>query len=508
MADSPVLVVGAGIGGLACAIDLAASGERVRLIEQSATAGGKARTLSVGNSEVDAGPTVLTMPWVFDELFDCAGADFREAVSLTRAEVLARHFWPDGSRLDLFHERRQSADAIGTAFGPASATSYLEFCEYARTMYEVAESSFLRSQRLGFTTMVRRFGLGGLTDLVRLDPHRTMWRALERHFRSAHLRQLFGRYATYVGSSPFEAPATLSLIAHVEEAGVYRAQGGVAALVSALVSLARSLGVEIAYGQTLDRVLVGGGRVTGALINGEFQAVRAIAFNGDVSAVVSELGESTARAVAPTPRHLRSLSAVTWAMEARVSGQALLHHNVFFAPDSRAEFHELFRKDSVPRHPTVYVCAQDRGDTDEPRTCERLLILVNAPANGDDPGRWIEQEGDRCTQTMQHALATMGLSLEPRAAVRTTPADYHRLFPATGGALYGPRLKGGLGMLSRSGAATKLRGLYLVGGSVHPGAGMPMAALSGRLAAEKIRGDRALIGRSAAVATNGITSTA
>lgn len=506
--DLSVIVVGAGVGGLACAIDLAAGGARVRVLERAAGPGGKARALEVGGVEFDGGPTVLTMPWVFDELFDAAGASFRAEVGLERAPLVARHAWRDGPPLDLYADRQRSADAIGEAFGAREARAYLDFCADGRRMYELSEAAFLRAQRPTLGGIARQFGAAGLGALARLDVHRTMWRALEQRFAAPRLRQLFGRYATYCGSSPFEAPGTLNLVAHVEAEGVYRARGGMRALVAALDRLARSLGVELLYGHGVERVLVERGRAAGVVAHGADHAADAVVFNGDVSALgAGLLGAPAARAATATPPEARSLSAVTWALRARATGFPLAHHNVFFADDYAAEFDAILRRHKVPDEPTVYVCAQDRGGDAPPSAEERLLVLVNAPATGDAPEHWNEPEKERCTNATLTLLRRAGLTLETSASAQTTPADYHRLFPATGGALYGPRSKGPLAALSRQAAASKVPGLYLAGGSVHPGPGLPMAALSGRLAAAQVRQDLASTGRSRPAATTGTTST-
>jgi 1-hydroxycarotenoid 3,4-desaturase len=501
-----VIVVGAGIGGLACAIDLAAAGYRVRVLERASTAGGKARTVRVGGVAMDAGPTVLTMLWVFDELFEAAGASFRDSVRLARADVLARHAWTDGTRLDLYADRQRSADAIGAQFGASEARAYLAFCEDGRRIYGIAERPFLRSARPTMGSVWRDFGAAGLAAFAKLDGHRTMARALEGRFASPKLRQLFGRYATYCGSSPYEAPATLNLIAHVEAEGVYRADGGTRGLISALERLAGSLGVEVRCNEDVTRVVVERGRATGVVAGTEEHAADAVVFNGDVSALGALVdGQSASAVTAPADR---SLSAVTWSMVARTSGFPLLHHNVFFSDDYPAEFNAILRGDGVPAVPTVYVCAQDRGDSEIEGADERLLVLANAPASGDRPERWGEAERERCTTVTLNLLRRSGLTLEPSATLQTTPADFHRLFPGTGGSLYGPRSTGPLSALSRQGASSKVPRLYLAGGSVHPGSGLPMAALSGRRAAEQVRADLGSTGLSRRTATSGTTSTA
>jgi 1-hydroxycarotenoid 3,4-desaturase len=504
-----VVVVGAGIGGLASAVHLALAGCRVRMFEQALRVGGKVRAVDVAGQAVAAGPTVLTMPWVFDELFDAAGASFRQQVHLERAELVARHSWTDGTRLDLHADRARSAEAIGQAFGAGEARAYLAFCEETRRIFETVEHPFLRAQRPTLASLVDHARAEGVRALASIDALRSMWRVLERRFADPRLRQLFGRYATYCGSSPFEAPGTLNLVAHVEAEGVYRVAGGLPTVARALADLAAMLGVEVSCGCAVDRIVVEGGRAVGVSRDGSFHPADAVVFNGDVSALGGGLlGSAVERAAPASSVNDRSLSAVTWSVVGRARGFPLVHHNVFFSADYAGEFDALRKRRAMPGEPTVYVCAEDRGDAATSDGDERFLVLVNAPATGDVAGAWGEAAVERCGGATWNMLARHGLALEANEQVVTTPKTFHRLFPATGGALYGPAARGALSPFSRAGAASKVPRLYLAGGSVHPGAGVPMAALSGKLAAACVLRDLGSIARSLPVAIGGTTSMA
>jgi 1-hydroxycarotenoid 3,4-desaturase len=496
-----VIVIGAGIGGLATAVALAAQGVPVTVLERAAVPGGKMREVQVGDARIDAGPTVFTMRWVFEALFALAGTSLDAELQLARAEVIARHAWDDSGHLDLFADLDRSADAIGRFSGAREARGFLAFSDEARRIYRTLKGPFISSAKtnpLGLTQRVSRQGLGGMLNI---KPYGTLWQALGKHFQDPRLRQLFGRYATYAGSSPFLSPATLMLIAHVEQDGVWLVEGGMHQLAVTLSRLAARHGAEIRYGTEVAAINVQRGRVTGVQLagaDGERLATDAVVFNGDVSALgAGLLGAEVTRAAPPTAPAERSLSALTWNLVATTSGLPLVRHSVFFCDDYPAEFNDIFSRHRLPQAPTVYVCAQDRGasvaaDAAELEgRAERLLLLVNAPAIGDSYN-FSAADVERCRDDAYALLARCGLHLaHPESAARaTSPSDFEQLFPATGGALYGRASHGWQASFKRPGARSKVRGLYLAGGSTHPGAGVPMAALSGQQAAQAVLKDR------------------
>jgi 1-hydroxycarotenoid 3,4-desaturase len=505
---SQIAIVGAGIGGLAAAVDLAARGHRVIVLERAAAPGGKMRQVMVGDAAIDAGPTVFTMRWVFEELFAAAGAALSDHLTLTPADVLARHAWNGHERLDLFADVAKSADAIGRLSGAGEARGFLAFCARSRRIYQTLERPFIRAPLPTTLSLVRA---AGLRDMLRIAPFASLWQALGEHFHDPRLRQLFGRYATYAGSSPFLAPATLMLIAHVEREGVWLVAGGMHRLAVALAKLAAAHAAELRYGAHVAGIELAGGHVAGVrLADGERIAADAVVLNADVAALATgRFGAEVAGAVPAAPA-TRSLSAVTWAMTARTDGFALSRHNVFFGPDYAREFDDQFARQRLSGQSTVYVCAQDRdagGHAPHPGA-ERLFCLVNAPAVG-DARPFGSEEIAQCTEQMLGRLRHCGLTLHRSEApmVVTTPAEFERLFPATGGALYGPAVHGAMASFRRPGARSRMPGLYLAGGSTHPGAGVPMAALSGRLAAASLHADLASTARLHPMATRGGTST-
>jgi 1-hydroxycarotenoid 3,4-desaturase len=505
MVADQVIIVGAGMGGLACAIELAAAGAQVTVVERTSRPGGKMREVRVGDARIDTGPTVLTMPWVFEHLFQRAGARLQDHVHLQKAGILARHAWADGTRFDLHADRTRSAEAIGTLSGAASQRGYLAFCDHAQQIYETLKDTFLTQPANGPMGLSQRIGLGRMDRLMALRPFDTLWEALGPYFPDPRLRQLFGRYATYCGSSPYLAPATLMLIAHVEQAGVYMVAGGMQRLADAMETVARDCGVTFLYGHGAERLLMRHGRASGVVLDdGRSLEAGAVVINADPASL---LAARDRRAEAASGA--RSLSAVTWAMTARTSGLPLVRHNVFFSDDYAAEFDALFVRGAIPEKPTVYVCAQDRDESGTaPAGAERLLLLINAPANGDTKPL-TPKEIRACEARVTKLLASCGLDVTPdqEPAVVTTPWHFNGLFPGTGGALYGRATHGWSAAFQRPQARTSMPGLYQAGGGAHPGAGVPMATLSGQLAARKLISDRGSMRRFRPGATVGGTST-
>lgn len=483
--DHHVVVIGAGIGGLVAALQLAQRDLHVTLVEAMDAPGGKMRQPLVDGAPIDSGPTVFTMRWIFEQIYESAGRKLDEELTLTSLPVLARHAWNARERMDLFADPNASREAIARFAGPSEAARFMQFCRQAREVYDTLEGPFIRSQSPTLVSMAGDLGMKGLAVLASLGPMSNLWDSLGQHFHDSRLRQLFARYATYCGSSPWQSPATLMLVTQVELDGVWSVQGGMHALAQSLANLAQQRGVEIRYRSPCSEIEREGDSVSGVrLANGERISADSVVFNGDVSALSQNLlGPKVRRAASALSPGKRSLSAVTWSINAETSGFPLERHNVFFQSDYRSEFTDIFSRARLPQTPTVYVCAQDRGINDAAPDRDRLLVLVNAPAEGSHT--LTESEIDACESHSFSHLARCGLTINrtPQNCLRTTPSDFHQMFPGSGGALYGMATHGWMSAFARSGAKSRIPGLYLAGGSVHPGPGVPMAAMSGQLAA-------------------------
>jgi len=481
------------MGGLAAALDLSARGLEVIVVERGHAPGGKIRQVPAGGAAIDAGPTVLTMRWVFDALFADAGTRLDDEVGLHRADLLARHAWSDTERLDLFADHERSAEAIGGLAGADEARRYRRFCRHAARTFEALYRPFMWHPQPDPARLAWAAGVRRIPDLVRARPFGDLWGLIADHFRDPRLRQLFARYATYCGSSPYRASATLALIAHVEQAGVFLVNGGMSRLAHAVADTARRCGATFHYGTAVTEIETTHGRASGVrLDSGERIPAATVLANADVASLgAGKLGAAAANAVGDAATSQRSLSALTWTGLAEADGFPLAHHNVFFGRDYTGEFRALFDEQRIPSEPTIYVCAQDRDDHGGRAGSgpERLLAIINAPATGDTAD--YSDAAALCHERLSATLARCGLRLTRADDAHgvTSPADFERLFPGTGGALYGRAVHGWRAPFARPTPRSALPGLYLTGGGVHPGPGVPVVAMSGRLAASGILSD-------------------
>ena len=498
--------MGAGMGGLATAIRLAHAGCAVTVVEAQGYPGGKMRTVDSPAGPIDAGPTVMTMRHVFDALFADVGEALDDHVTLQAEPLLARHWWTDGSTLDLHADAEASAAAIRDFAGNSAEAEFQAFSAKAARLFRAFDKPMMQAADPSLAALTATV-LGQPRLISDMAPLSTLASALARQFTDPRLRQLFGRYATYVGGSPFASPALLGLIWHSEASGVWRVEGGMHRLAQAMASLAEAKGAELRYATPAAEIERQSGHVSAVrLTDGTRLPADRVVFNGDPRALTTgRLGEDVRRAVPASGTEPRSLAARVWTFAATPSGPDLAHHNVFFSADPQTEFGPI-AAGGPPDDPTLYICAQDRGTGTTPPATERFEIIENAPPH---PGGAEPEEVHTCRTRITTALARFGLSFSPAPpdAALTTPAMFDALFPASQGSLYGRSPHGMTASLKRPRARTLVPGLYLAGGGAHPGAGVPMATLSGRHAAEAILTDRASTSPSGRTAMRGGMST-
>ena len=484
------IVVGAGVAGLATALRLAHEGFSVTVLEQHKAPGGKLRSIASSQGPIDAGPTVLTMRSIFDELFRSVGEKLEDHLTLVRQKILARHWWPDGSKLDLFDDYETSQQEIYKFAGLVGFREFQTFFKRSRRLFEAFEEPMMHNITPShFEAAKVVFKQPSL--IKDLAPLHSLYSSLKRHFTDPRLAQLFGRYATYIGGSPYSSPALLSLIWQAEAKGVWTVRGGMHFLARTLKKLAESRGAQFYFNTMVHRLLVKDGKISGVqLFNGENLQADIVVFNGDPRALATgQLGPEFNQIATETKTDDRSLSARVWSFVSKVQGLDLVHHNVFFANNPREEF-DAIKAGRMPTDPTIYVCAQDRGQNESYPENERFEIILNAaPLTTAEP---VEEEFEKCQTLTMKTLGQFGLkfNLTPGRNALTTPHHFAKLFPASEGALYGQSPHGLTAAFRRPQSKTSIEGLYLAGGGTHPGAGMPMATLSARHAVEAILKDQ------------------
>jgi len=486
--SKPIIIIGAGIGGLSAAIRLAAAGHAVQVLEQNAQVGGKMSEIHEAGFRWDTGPSVITMRPVLEDLFAAAGRRLEDYLTLTPLEPITRYFYPDGTVLDCSRDLPTTLRQIA-ALEPSDVEGYLRYLAYAARLHRITGPVFIYDQ----PPTLASFGRVHPRDMLQVDPLRTMDGAIRSFVRSPHLRQLLGRFATYVGASPYRAPATLNVIAHVElNEGVWYPRGGIYAIARALERLALELGVKVQTGCGVRQIVVEDGRAAGVLLaDGTRVEAAAVLANVDVATVYEKLLPAAPSRAA----RLRSLLAAEpscsgFILMLGVEGQhpQLAHHNIFFSADYPREFDDIFRRGVPPHEPTIYAAITSKTDADDaPAGCENWFVLVNAPPTG-SAFDW-EQNAGAYRDRVLELLAQRGYDL--RGRIRTervlTPHDLERLTGARRGALYGWSSNNRFAAFRRPhNRAADVKGLYFAGGTTHPGGGVPMVMLSGKVAAQLI----------------------
>lgn len=485
MGQKRVVVIGGGLGGLAAGLRLAARGWRVTVCEQGHSFGGKMNSWSERGFRFDTGPSLITMPWVFASLFEAAGSSLAEHLTLVPLDPIAEYVYPDGTR---FTYTASLPDWLGTIrqLDRRDATGFLGFLALGARLFAVSERTFLRRRPLDWPR-------GGDWRMLGRLPLRYGWgnyhRTVTAHFRSPYLRQFFDRYPTYVGSSPYDSPATLAVIPYVEYVfGGWYPKGGLYRIVESLLELAAQAGVTLLARSRATRIEHAGGRVTGVrLADGTRLPADVIVMNGDASETPGLLGEKGARRL---PEAERSMSGLVFLFGVKRTLPELRHHTIFFSRDYRREFAELFGERRFPEDPTVYVNAPSRSDRSVvPGEGEALFIMANAPANDDDA--WDEEQIARCRRRVMTRLREGGFpDIEAEAVVTDvwTPRKIESRYSMPGGAIYGTHSHGWRrAFLRPPNKDPKYGGLYYVGGSVHPGGGTPTVLLSAEITSELIR---------------------
>ena len=475
-------MVGGGVGGLCAAIRLAVAGHHVKVFERNAVMGGKLATRERDGFRFDIGPSLLTLPEQFDEVFRLAGSCLAEEVDLIRLDPHFRYHWPDGSSLDLPGDRTAAADAIET-FSPGSRVDWLAFMDRADQIWAVSRRTFFAGAMSSPLSLLVR--LRSPRDLFVIDAQRSLQRAATAAFKDPRLQQWACRYATYSGSSPFRAPATLACIPALEmQQGAWYVRGGLTSLRDALVRACVKLGVELHPSTEVATVVTDGGRVRGIrTVADEHHGAEVVVANVDAEHLYADLVPHEA-ALRRVRRAEPSGSGFVVLCGVRGVSLQPAHHQIWFSSDYTQEYADLDAGRSACE-PTVYACVSSVSDpTQAPADHENWFLLVNAPADAGSMAGYEDVVLDR--------LAQCGVDLHSRLLFTETmsPADIEQRYRSPHGSIYGSSSNGRRAAFARPPNRGPIRGLYLVGGSSHPGGGLPLVAISARIVADLIARDR------------------
>jgi phytoene desaturase len=482
-----ILVIGGGIGGLSAAIHLASEGYPVTLLEQNQAVGGKMAHHTQDGFIWDTGPSVITMKPVLESLFKTVGRRLENYVALQPVSPITRYLYPDGTVFDATRDLTQMTEQIA-ALETQDVEGYLRFLAHAAALHRITGPIFIHGEPPTLRDILRV----PLRDAIKVDAWRSMDTAICRWVQDFHLRHILRRYATYVGASPYRAPAVLNVIAHNElTQGIWYPSGGVYTLARAYQKLATELGVKIRTGCRVDRILLDTEGVTGVRVhNGEVIKGRVVISNVDVITTYQSL---LPKSIAQKPlRRLRryetSLSGFVLLLGLSGTTPGLAQHNVLFPANYRQEFADIFREQCPPQNPTIYITISAKADPDHaPPACENWFILVNVPAL--HPSSDWKTEGPALRERILDRIEAMGFEIRSRirAEAHLTPEDLEARTGAWRGSLYGLSSNQPLNALRRPNPrSSSVRGLYFAGGTTHPGGGVPMVTLSGKVVAAMV----------------------
>jgi len=487
-----VAVIGSGIGGLAVAIRLAAAGHRVTVFEANAEAGGKIAEHRVDGFRFDRGPSVLTMPQYIDELFELHHENPRDHFNYTRLDPIFKYFFEDGTRIETPADPERLADELA-AKTTVKRERVLEFLSRSKEKLELTDPVFLQRSLHQWRNYLDKATLRGILNFRKVEAFTTMAKANMALFKDAKVADIFNRYASYNGSDPYQAPATLNLISHYEiTLGAYYPQGGMYGLIRALVGLAMRAGVIFRFSARVEEIGVTKGSATSLTVAGQQLAFDRIVSNADVNTTYERLMPSQKRPSLTLDRQKSSSVIVFyWGMKGHFPQVGL--HNNFMAADMEAEYRHIFKTQSISRDPSVYLyvsCKQNPEDA--PAGCENWFAMVSVPH---DTG----QDWDALvSQTRQDVLAKLSRQLGTDLASRITTEsvlDPRLVASSTSsilGAVFGNSSNGMFAaFLRHPNFSTRIRGLYFCGGSVHPGSSIPLCLLSAKITATMVINDAA-----------------
>jgi phytoene desaturase len=482
---STVGIVGSGIGGIAFAIRMQLMGHAVTVFEANEEAGGKLGQLQLAGYRFDTGPSLFTMPRLVDELFELAGKNPRDYLNYQRLPEICSYFWEDQTRLKTVEDATETAKLMAEAL-QEDATNIDQYLKDAGTKYNIISDLFLDDSLHKLSTWTSKKAMLGYANLHQLGLFQTMHQAHKKRFKNPKTVQLFDRYATYNGSDPYQTPATLSIIPHLEyNLGAYFPKGGMIEIPRSLVRLAKDLGVQFHLNEAVEKIRTTGNIANGIVTKKGFYDFDVVASNADIRPSYQKLLPETLR-----PGKLlnqpKSSSGVIFYWGINRIFEELGVHNIFFSKDYQAEFEAIFKQATLFEDPTVYVHISSKvAPEDAPAGGENWFVLINAPA---DSGQDWDALVQRCRQQVIDKInRTLGINLEDYLVAEDylDPRRIESRTSSAGGALYGNASNNKFAaFLRHPNYRSAIKNMYWIGGSVHPGGGIPLCLSSAKIAAK------------------------
>ena len=488
-----VIIIGAGLGGLSAAIRLAKSGFSVTILEKNENVGGKVNLVEANGYKFDTGASLLTMRYVLEDLFEFAERDIKDYLTIVPLDPICRYFWSDGAKFDA------SADLLKTEkeierLEPRDAANFRKYLADAKRKYEIAEKTFLAHSLNDLPKLLRP---KYLKDLLAISSLKTLDKHNQSYFQSPKLRQLFNRFATYNGSSPYQTPATFALVPYVEFGlGAWYVKGGMYEIPKALEKLAKEFGIKIYTESEVEKIEIENGKAVGVRVGGEVFGYDFVIANSDAVETYRNLIDKNARKSFSNRKIKQtepSCSGFVLLLGTKKQYPQLAHHNIFFSDDYKAEFDAIFSEKRPAQNPTIYVCASSKTDeTQSPDGHENLFVLINAPYMSRKTN-W-QKEAQSYRDLIIKKLENVGLTdLESSIDFEQiiTPEDFEKKYRANRGSIYGVSSNGIFSAFLRPPNRSKdIKNLYFVGGATHPGGGIPLVLLSGKMASDLILNKR------------------
>jgi phytoene desaturase len=494
-----IVVIGAGMGGMTSAARLARGGHEVAVYEASDQVGGKCRTEWIGRVAFDTGPSLLTLPAVYKDFFQRTGKPMGFVCPIETVNPAFDYRFADHSRVQFANlSRKETLDAIADSFGQEASGQWDQIMRRAEKMWDVSRGPFVESELKSPFSLLKRITF--FRDLLIIAP----WKSLRKHadeiLKDQHLRFIMDRYATYSGSDPRKAPAVLSTIAFVEESfGAWHVKGGLGNLAVQVHERAKDVGVTFYLNSPVAQINTVNGKATGIVLeSGQRVDADVVIANADASLVYNKLILDNNRLLNRVRRNISKA-------DVSVAGFSLLlgmrkdlndginHHTVLFPENYDAEFDSIFKERKPVAKPTIYICAPKDPLMSKDENLEGWFVLVNAPTHGSFD--WSDDDfNQKYASQIIDQIEEQGIAIRSRLETMTirTPADLESQVRAPGGAIYGTSSNGARAAFLRAKNRSPIKGLYLVGGSAHPGGGLPLVGISADLVSQAIGFERKL----------------